>query len=112
MILGAEFMKGNQGKAVASQNRLVKDPLVGKMVVIVGGKFKGHRGRVTYADDKQAMVELSSQCKKIPIDKIQIKEVNPEEASGGLNAYDGSRSQYGGATAYGGQTVYDAAKTP
>jgi len=30
------------------------------MVVVIGGKFKGHRGRVTQADDKQAIVELSS----------------------------------------------------
>ena len=37
---------------MASQNRLVKDPLQGKMVVVIGGKFKGHRGRVTQADDK------------------------------------------------------------
>ena len=60
MILGAEFMKGVQGQAIATQNRLIKDALLGKIVVITEGKFKGHRGRVTQCDDKQAMVELSS----------------------------------------------------
>ena len=60
IILGAEFMKGTQGQAIASQNRFVKDALVGKLVVIVGGKFKGHRGRVCFADDKVATVELST----------------------------------------------------
>ena len=59
-ILGAEFMQVSKSEGVANQNRLVKDPLVGKLVVIINGKFKGHRGRVTYADDKSAKVELSS----------------------------------------------------
>jgi len=54
---------------------MVKDQLVGKVVVVIHGKFKGHRGRVTYADDRQATVELSTQCKKIPIDKNFVKEV-------------------------------------
>lgn len=63
-------MKGSQGgAAVANQNRMVRDPLVGKFIVIKKGQFKGHRGRVTYADDRQAKVELSSQCKVIPIDR-------------------------------------------
>ena len=44
-------------------------------MVIISGKFKGHRGRVTFADDKTAKVELSSQCKVIPIDKHDVREV-------------------------------------
>lgn len=36
-ILGAEFMKGDTGKAIASQNKLVRDQMVGKLVVIIGG---------------------------------------------------------------------------
>ena len=103
-------MKGSTGQAIGSQNRFVRDKLVGKMVVIVGGPFKGHRGRVTYADDKQATVEMSSQCKKIPIDKALVKLL--EEENGGPKA-DGSRSNHGGASMYaGGQTIYDGAKTP
>lgn len=88
----------------------MKDPLVGKMVVIVGGTFKGHRGRVSYADDKQATVELSTQCKKIPIDKSLVKEINPEDSQQARN--EGGRSIYGGASVYGGATVYDGGKTP
>lgn len=79
-ILGVEFLEMNEGEgqglAVAKQNRLLRDPLVGKVVVIVSGKFKGHRGRVTYADDKSAKVELSSQCRVIPIDKSFVKLVD------------------------------------
>jgi len=111
-ILGAQFMKGSQGQAIASQNRMVKDPLVGKLVVIVGGEFKGHRGRVSYANDVQALVELTSKCKKIPIDKSLVKEVNPEEGGNGRGAGEGGRSVHGGASAYGGATVYDGGKTP
>ena len=84
---------------------------MGKTVVIVGGKFKGHRGRVSYADDRSATVELSTQCKKIPIDKTLVKELNPEE-SGNQGPSNGGRSVYGGATQYGGHTVYDGGKTP
>ena len=77
-ILGAEFMKGDTGKAIASQNKMVKDPLIGKLVVIIGGVYKGHRGRVCYADDNQATVELSTRCKKIPIEKNLVILLNPE----------------------------------
>ena len=53
VILGDEFMKGSGGgQAIASQNRMSKDKLVGQQVVIIGGQFKGHRGRVAFADDK------------------------------------------------------------
>lgn len=50
--MGSEYMKGNTGSAVVTQNRFGKDPLMGQIVMIVMGKFKGHRGRVTHADDK------------------------------------------------------------
>lgn len=66
---------------------------------------------VTYADDRQAMVELTSQCKKVPIDKINVKEINPEDPDG--RRYDGGRSMHmGEASVYGGATVYDGGKTP
>ena len=67
-ILGAEFMKGDTGKAIASR----------KLVVIIGGIYKGHRGRVCLADDNTATVELSTRCKKIPIEKNLVKLLNPE----------------------------------
>lgn len=98
---------------MATQNRLIKDPLFGKTVVVIEGKFKGHRGTVTYCDDKQAMVELTSQCKKLPFEKSLLREVNPEELLGKQRMPgDGGKSFYGGATQYGGATVYDAGKTP
>lgn len=110
-ILGAEFMKGDTGKAIASQNRMVKDSMVGKLVVIIGGKFKGHRGRVCYADDKQATVELSTQCKKIPIEKSLVKLLNPEDNKQG-GGQEGRSVYGGGQSMYGGATMYDGGKTP
>jgi len=103
-------MKESRGEGVANQNRLVRDPLVGKQVVIISGKFKGHRGRVTYADDKSAKVELSSQCKVIPIDKHDVREVSQLGESGTTANADG-RSIYGGQSMHGGATVYDGGKT-
>ena len=102
-------MKGSTGQAVVNQNRMVKDQLVGKIVVIIHGKFKGHRGRVTYADDKQATVELSTQCRKIPIDKHNVREVENQATN---QKDQGGRSVYGNASVYGGATVYDGVKTP
>jgi len=50
-IRGDEFMKGNAGETKAAENKLARDELVGKDVVVIGGQYKGHRGRVTFADD-------------------------------------------------------------
>jgi len=87
-ILGADFVKGDAGKSIASQNRIVKDPLVGKIVIIKGGTYKGHRGRVCYGNDKTVTVELSTVCKKIPIDKELVQAINPED-SGNKGQGDG-----------------------
>jgi len=59
---------------------MIKDPYVNKMVVIIKGEFKGHRGRVVYCDDKQARVEMSTKNKILPIDKTFVKLINPEES--------------------------------
>lgn len=60
---------------MAAMNRRVKDNIVGKDVIIIGGEWKGYRGRVTRADDKQAIVELSAKGKQIPIERTLIQEV-------------------------------------
>lgn len=38
--------------AVASLNKVRRDPLQGKEVLITGGQWKGHRGKVASLDDK------------------------------------------------------------
>ncbi len=59
--------KQGGGAAIANMNKRTFDPLRGKEVLITDGPFKGYRGKVTAIDDRQATVELSSICKKIPI---------------------------------------------
>ena len=113
-IMGADFVKGAaSGQSIASQNRIIRDPLVGKIVVITSGNYKGHRGRVCFGNDKTVTVELSTICKKIPVDKSMVKELNPEEKTKSQNDY-GGRSFYGegNRSMYGGATVYDGGKTP
>ena len=100
-ILGSEFMIGDAHRSIAAQNRMVKDSLCGKLVVIIRGEFKGHRGRVCYADDKVATVELLTKCKKIPIEKKDVQEINPEvqkygHDAAGRTVYGGNQSVYGG----------------
>ena len=107
--MGSEYMKGNTGSAVVNQNRFGKDPLMGQIVMIVMGKFKGHRGRVVHADDKSCTVELNTLCKKIPIDKTWVELVEDKKQSQKDQA---GRSVYGNASVYGGATVYDGVKTP
>ena len=102
-------MKGNTGSAVVTQNRFGRDPLMGQIVMIVMGKFKRHRGRVTHADDKTVQVELNTLCKKLPIDKINVELVKSDKEKQRDQA---GRSVYGNASVYGGATVYDGVKTP
>ena len=44
--------------------------------MITGGQYKGYRGKVCTIDDRQAMVELSSVCKKIPIPRELVRDYN------------------------------------
>lgn len=68
-LLGQEFIKGAEGKAIASMNRLSKDEYLDKIVLVTGGEWKGYRGRVVQTDNKSVIVELTSKCRKIPIDR-------------------------------------------
>ena len=75
VILGGEHIKGREGSAaLASMNKRIRDPLLGKEVLITGGPYKGYRGKVCRVDDKQAIVEFSSICKKIPIERSLVKD--------------------------------------
>ena len=55
-------------------------------------------------------MELSSQCKVIPIDRKFIKLTDQPGDTGTQSNTDG-RSVYGGQSMHGGATVYDAQKT-
>lgn len=95
-------MKGSHGKTVASLNRRVRDKLIGKIVPIIGGQYKGYKGRVTQADDKQVILEMSTlNCKKVAIDRSLIDD-----------KVEDKKMQDTAETIYGGQTVYEAGKTP
>lgn len=77
-ILGTEHMNHQKqagGAAMATMNKRGNDPLRNKEVLIVAGQYKGYRGRVCQLDDRQALVELSSLCKKIPISRDYLKEL-------------------------------------
>ena len=75
-ILGDEHIKEGNAGAVGGVNKRFKDKLLYKDVVITMGEWKGYRGRVVNMDDKQAIVELPSKCKKIPIDKQFVREID------------------------------------
>lgn len=81
-------------------NRMRRDPLQGKEVLITAGQWKGHRGKVCKIDDRQAMVEISSVCKKIAIDRCNIQDIKESERDPNPEYQDPSR------------TMYDGGKTP
>ena len=99
-------MKQNKAGAFANMNRRIRDQITGKEVLIIGGEWKGYRGRVCRCDDKQAIVELASKCKQIPIDRTLIEEIKDAKTTAG-----GTRGPHEDMS-YGGQTVYEAGKTP
>lgn len=88
----------HQGGAVANSNRRYKDVWKGKEIEITKGPFKGYRGRVCRADDRQAIVELSSKCQKIPIEVSLIKEVEKKDLGATTRGGRGGDSVYGGNT--------------
>ena len=96
-------------------NRRFKDAIIGKEVEIIKGEWKGYRGRVCKADDKQAIVELISKSKKIPIDRCLIKEVDTTSLQdrGAGTRFGGAGADYNDAS-QGGMTVYgdNIGKTP
>ena len=83
-------------------NRRFKDPLIGKDVEITKGEWKGYKGRVKRADDRQVIVEITSKCRQIAIDKTSVIEISSKKDHT-------TRGDEGG---YGGQTVYEGGKTP
>lgn len=103
VILGDEHIRAAQGDgAVAAMNRRLRDPLQGKDVEIIKGEWKGYKGRVRQADDRQVTLELSSKCNKITLPKEFIKLLaDKRDATRGGDEYG-----------YGGATVYEAGKTP
>ncbi|CDW80320.1 transcription elongation factor spt5 [Stylonychia lemnae] len=101
VILGDEHLKPNQ--AGVAVNRRFRDPLIGKDVEITKGEWKGYRGRVCRADDRQAIVELSSKCKQIAIERTLVVEIERGNKNNTRNGMDNN---------YGGATVYEGGKTP
>jgi len=114
-ILGNEHMQRSAngqavaaGSAVANMNKRTFEPLKGKEVLIIGGQYKGFRGKVCTIDDRQAMVEMSSICKKIPIDRANIKDLTEVMMDKGMSAVQPHEDMY----AAGGRTIYEGGKTP
>lgn len=101
VILGDEHIKTNVAGAVGGVNKRFRDKLVNKDVVITKGEWKGFRGRVVNMDDKQAIIELPSKCKKIPIPRDYIEAIDANEETTTRDDFN-----------QGGQTVYEAGKTP
>ena len=101
VILGDEHIKSGAAGAVGGVNKRFRDKLVYKDVVITKGEWKGFKGRVVQMEDKQAIIEIPSKCKKIPIPKEYIEEIQANQESRTRDDYT-----------QGGQTVYEGGKTP
>lgn len=87
---------------MAAVNRRGRDPLFGKDVEITKGEWKGYKGRVKRADDRQVIVEITSKCRQIAIDKDLVKLLESKRDNT-TRGDDGNQ---------GGMTVYEGGKTP
>jgi transcription elongation factor len=99
---------------VANANRIVKDKLIDQTVMVIGGPFKGQKGRVVHMNGDTARLEMSIRAKQVFEHRDNLKECSAgtlfqqpkhdDQTAGNNNSYN-----TGGATAYnGGQTQYDA----
>jgi len=99
---------------VANANRIAKDKLIDKTVMVISGPFKGQKGRVVHMNGDTARLEMSIRAKQVFEHRDNLKECpagtlfqppkHDDHTAGNNNSYN-----TGGATAYnGGQTQYDA----
>ena len=110
-IRGHEFIANRAAEAhqKGNMNRIGIHDLVGKVVSIISGEFKGQSGRVTHVNGQLAEIEMSIRAKKVFIDLSHLLVVNESDNQQASRNNDGD----GGATMYrGGQTAYEAGKTP
>lgn len=84
LILGTEFLKGSESgsRVIACQNRIIRDKLVNKLVMVIKGEFKGQKGRVTQVNGEEAILELSTRAKKVSMPRADVREIYPEESGG------------------------------
>lgn len=91
-LLGAEYENNNKLGA-----HIRRDELIDKIVLINGGEWKGYKGRVVTSDDRSYIIEITSKCRKVPIDKKLVskyvgeEQKNPEVASSG---FEGGKTPY------------------
>ena len=119
-IQGSEFIQqepGRHGLATVNLNRIQKDKLLNKSVLIISGPFKGQRGRVIHMNGDRATVETSLRSKtpQIHLHRTELKEIGENDQVENQQYQDQHvpADTYGGQTTYaGGQTAYDIGKTP
>lgn len=129
-LCGSEFLQNASNRVkggLINTNRIQKDKLLNKVVLIINGPFKGQRGRVVHVNGDTATLETSIRAKQVHIPKNDLRDINPEsdqrfndegdpmgrvpdfedQMHPAESAYAGNQTAYGG-----GQTAYDAGKTP
>ncbi len=61
---------------------------------IIQGEWKGYKGRVKNAYDRQVIIELSSKCKQIPIERSLVQVIEGKKDMIGTTR--GDDMSYGG----------------
>ena len=64
------------GMALTNQNRIARPALLGKVVVVAAGNFKGMRGRVGHGNADVAFLEIQARLKRLPIPLNDVKQVD------------------------------------
>lgn len=69
------------GRGGARPQRAQRDPLVGKTVVVIMGKYKGNKGTVKEAHGSDVQIELLAIHRTIPLKRDQIMETTTTSSS-------------------------------
>ena len=78
-----------------SKNLKARDLLVGKMISIDQGEYKGLKGRVLLANEINVMVEIPSKNQKVTLLRTQISEPNKDETTFGVDESGGGGDGWG-----------------
>jgi transcription elongation factor len=131
-LCGSEFLHNASNRVkgaggLLNTNRIQRDKLLNKVVLIINGPFKGQKGRVVHVNGDTATLETSIRAKQVHIPKNDLRDISSEneprfneegdmvsragdfedQMQPAESAYAGNQTTYGG-----GQTAYDAGKTP
>lgn len=95
-LMGSELLphQGNQMKGLVNANKIAKDKLYGKTVLIINGKFKGQKGRVVHVNGDICTLETNISAKLIYLSKSDLRDIEEQPIDKFDDNYHGDRDPF------------------